>query len=347
MRDVARLADVSVFTVSAVINKKHRVSAKLTERVRKAMEALDYFPDHVARSLKVGRTNVIGMIVPDITNPFFAELTRSVYEEAQRKGYSVMVCDSNDDPTREGHHLSTLYARRVDGLLVAGVISDIHYDSRLQRRLPIVFLDCLPTGIVGHGAVIIDNVGAACQATQHLIHLGHERIAIITGRLDRSSGADRLEGYRRAMQEARLPVYDEYLQRGDFHAESGYRCGLELMRLPVPPTAIFPCNNRMTLGLLRALGEIGVPCPDRVSVVGFDDADWATLFKPKLTCVVQPTYQMGKRATELLLQKLQSWSKNPQIGDRTVIVHQAELRVRESTAPPCMSPVIDTESCES
>jgi len=334
MKDVARLAGVSIATVSAVVNNKGIVSAELTERIKRAMEALDYHPDQVARSLKVGRTNVIGIIVPDVTNPFFTELMRGVEDTAEQEGYSVMLCNSNEDPAREERHLRMLSWRRADGVLVARSITDGPYDGRIRRRFPMVFVDCLPMGFVSHGAVVIDNVGAAYQATKHLIDLGHKRIAIIAGSLNRSVGFDRLEGYRKAMQQAQLLIPEEYLRHGDFHLESGYRCGLELMRLAIPPTAVFSCNNRMTLGLMRALGELGIACPDHVSVVGFDDADWATIFSPKLTCIAQPSYQMGQQAMEMLLQKVKSSPDNLSTREKPTTVLQAELIVRESTAPP-------------
>jgi DNA-binding LacI/PurR family transcriptional regulator len=164
--------------------------------------------------------------------------------------------------------------------------------------------------------------------------LGHERIAIITGRLELPNASDRLEGFRQALQEARLPLRDEYLGRGDFRLESGYRCGLELMRLSDPPTAVFSCNNKMTLGLMRALGELRIPCPERVSVLGFDDFDWAANFSPRLTTIAQPTYEMGRQAMELLVRKMQGGKQEPEQTEERVIVLQNELRIRDSTAPP-------------
>jgi LacI family transcriptional regulator len=326
MRDVARLAGVSVATVSAVLNGKDTVSAGATRRVEEAMKALDYHPDQVARSLRVGRTNVIGMIVPDISNPFFSEIMRSVEEASEKKGFSVIMCDSNEDSGRERRHLSTLYSRRVDGVLLASSVSDAAQDRLTMRRFPIVFVDAIPVG-TKYGAVIVDNLQGAHAATRHLIELGHSKVAIITGSLDRSVAIDRLEGYRKAMQEAGLVVADDYIKKGDFHVTSGYRCGIELMKSPEAPTAIFSCNNAMTLGLLRALADLSIPCPARVSVVGFDDADWATSFAPRITCVAQPTNEIGKVATEMLLEKILSRNGNHEPPN---VVLQAELRVRES-----------------
>jgi LacI family transcriptional regulator len=332
MRDVARLSGVSVATVSAVINEKGTVSPALSKRVNDAMRTLDYHPDQVARSLRVGRTNVIGFIVPDISNSFFAEIMRGVEEVSEKHGCSVILCDSNEDSARESKHLNTFYSRRVDGVLLASSVSQVGHDQLTHRRFPIVFVDAVPAG-VKFGAVLVDNVDASYVATRHLIGLGHRRIAIITGLLERSVGTERLEGYRKAMQESGILVPDEYVQVGDFHTESGHRCGTKLLSLAMPPTAIFTCNNAISLGLLRALADLGIRCPADVSVVGFDDAEWATSFNPRLTCIAQPTYDIGRRATEMLLDKIRK-PEDDNTRSQPNLVLQAELRVRESTAPP-------------
>jgi LacI family transcriptional regulator, galactose operon repressor len=333
MVDVARLAGVSVATVSAVVNGKDGVSAERKRRVLEAMAALDYHPDHVARSLKVGRTHVIGMVVPDITNPFFTEVVQGLETEALQNGYSLILCNSGEDPQREQNQLSTLFSRRVDGVLLACTDSSSAYDSLIRRRFPLVFIDRVPIGFTG-GAVVSDNVGGAYEATRHLIVLGHARIAIITGQLQLSNGIDRVEGFRKAMQEAHLPVREEYFYRGDFQIESGYRGGMELLRLGEPPTAILACNNKMTLGLMRAVSELRVPCPEQVSILGFDDFEWAANFSPRLTTVAQPTHEMGRQAMNMLLGKLKPSDGHTETPTGTLVVLKTELRIRESTAPP-------------
>lgn len=335
MRDVARLAGVSVGSVSAVINEKGSASAKLRERVRAAMEALDYQPDHVARSLKVRRTHTVGMVVPDISNPFFTELMLGAEAAARAQRYSIILCNSSEDPALERQCLNALFSRRVDGVILAP--ADLHHaqDRLTARRFPIVLVDRVPPHFKGL-AVIANNVDAAYDGTRHLIELGHERIAIITGRLDLSNGIDRLEGFRKAMQEAHLPIRNEYMQPGDFQLQSGYLRGLKLLGLDEPPTAIFCCNNKLTLGLMRALSERGVSCPEQVSVLGFDDFDWAASFRPRLTTIAQPTLEMGRRAMELLLRKIESpESLLPE--ERSPISLQATLQVRDSTASPVLS----------
>jgi LacI family transcriptional regulator len=332
MRDVARLAGVSVATVSAVINGTTTVSARLTAKVAKAMEALDYHPDHVARSLKVGRTQVIGMIVPDLTNAFFPEVIQGVEDAAKLEGYSVILCNSNEDPEQERRHLSTLFSRRVDGVLLACADAAAAYDSLVRRRFPIVFVDRIPQG-VSHAGVSTDNEDAGYQGTQHLVDLGHKRIAFITGNLRLSPHADRLSGYRKAMQERHLAVRDEYLKIGDQKIETGYRAGIELLRLQEPPTSIIASNSRMLLGLMRSVNELHIRCSEEISIVGFDDFPWTQHLTPPLTVLSQATHQMGREALQMLLSKIRAAEGSNEWQD-TSIKLKAELKIRASTARP-------------
>jgi LacI family transcriptional regulator len=332
MKDVARLAGVSAATVSAVINGTAVVSAKKAQRVREAMEALDYHPDQVARSLRTGRSRVVGMVVPDITNPFYPEVILGVEEAARKAGYSVILCNSNEDPAQEKRHLNELFARRVDGVLIA--CSDVQhaYDRLLRRRFPLIFFDRIPEGLKGD-AVSTDNVEAGYIATRHLIELGHERIAMVSGSPFLSTHAGRTEGFRNAMQEAHLPIRAEYLIAGGLQIQGGYDAGMRLLRLERPPSAIFTSNNRTLLGLVRAIGELGVSCPEEISVVGFDDFAWTENFDPKLTTVVQRTFEMGNRAMEILLSRIERSGGEAQEMVREVELLRPLLRVRQSTAP--------------
>jgi LacI family transcriptional regulator len=175
---------------------------------------------------------------------------------------------------------------------------------------------------------------ASYEATRHLTELGHQHIAVIAGPETTSTGSGRLEGFRKALQEAHLPLSEEYIRPGGFSMHGGHRGALEILHLPNPPTAMLVCNNRMTLGLMRALRDFGLRCPQDVSVVGFDDFDWSDLFSPRLATIVQPCYEMGRRATELLLQVIHAADEHRNSGEEHRVVLRAELRVRESTAPP-------------
>jgi LacI family transcriptional regulator len=340
MRDVAKLAEVSVATVSAVINGKKRVSPKLKERVQAAIRTLDYHPDQIARSLKVRRTHTIGVIVPNMASMFFVEVFRGIEDVARQNGYSAILCNSDEDAIQERHQLAVLLSRRVDGILLASADSQAASHWPRHRDLCLVLIDRLPPGFEA-SAVVIDNLKAAYEATRHLIEIGHKRIAIITGPPDRSTAFERTEGFRRAMQEVGHPILQEYFLNGGFRLEGGYRCGMQLLKLPVPPTAIFSSNYDMTLGLLRAVIELKVPCPSQVSILSFDDFvmgddkfSWARMFSPPLTTVAQPSYEIGKIAMESLLQEVEGESKGVRGSARRVVKLKAELRIRESTAPP-------------
>ena len=332
MRDVARLAGASVATVSAVLNGTATVSERLTAKVCAAMKALDYHPDHVARSLRMGRTQVVGMVVPDLTNAFFPEVIQGVEDAARLEGYSVILCNSNEDPEQERRHLSTLFSRRVDGVLLACSDAAAAYDSLVRRRFPIVFVDRIPQGVSNAG-VSTDNEDAGHRATRHLIDLGHNRIAFITGNLRHSPHTDRLNGFRKAMQERNLAVRAEYLRIGDQTIDTGYRSGLDLLRLPEPPTSIIASNSRILLGLMRSVKELHVRCPEEVSIVGFDDFPWTQHLTPPLTVLAQPAHEIGRKALQMLLSKIRAAEGTGEDHD-TLIQLKAAFRVRESTARP-------------
>jgi len=338
IKDVARLAGVSNGTASAVINGKNRVSARMQRRVEEAMRALDYHPDHMARGLKTGRSEVVGMIIPDLTNPFFVELMCGVEETARSAGYSVIFSNSNENPAQERENLAMLHSQRVGGVVLACSDGHAAYDRLTARRFPIVFIDRLPVAGFSGRAVVIDNAGAAYEATRHLIDLGHVDIAIVAPRTDLSNGVERIEGFRRAMQEAGLPIREPYFQRGDYSLESSYRCGSALLRMQERPTAIFSCNNKMTLGLVQAVAESGVACPEEVSVLSFDDFPWASHFKPRLTAVARPSHEMGCKAMEMLLSAIDPAAAPAGPPSESVVVLKAELRIRDSTARPPSAP---------
>jgi LacI family transcriptional regulator len=329
MRDVARLARVSVTTVSKVVNGKGRVGRKLTDRVEQAIAALDYHPNEVARNLKINRTATIGMVVPHVTNPFFADVFKGAEEKARPLGYSLLLCNSNEDPAVEQDLLRMLARRRVDGILLASACQSM---AAPRRFPPLLCFDREPAGFTGR-VVVIDNEFAGYEPGRHLTDLGHERIAIIAGPETTSTGAQRLRGFRKALREAGKPLRDDYLRNGGFSLEGGYRAGMELLGLAAPPTAVFCCNNKMTVGLMLAVRDSGLNCPQDVSVVGFDLFDWYGLVNPRLTSMIQPTYEMGQRAIESLMQSIQPQDSAQPSDTPERVVLRAELRIGESTAP--------------
>ena len=331
MRDVARVSGVSISTVSAVVNNKGIVSPELTAAVQKAIKAMGFSPHSGARGLRSGRTHILGLVVPDITNPFFVEALRGVEDEAIKHGYEVMVCNSNDQPALELRHLDALFAQRVDGILLATADSYAARHTPVRDGAPVVFLDCVPLN-VSVNCVVTDNFEAAYRGIRHLIDLGHQRIAVISGRVVHSTSLHRVEGCRKAMQEANLSTIEKSMQQGDSHIESGYRIGLSLLNSFEPPTAIFTMNNRMALGVLQAIRDLGTPCPERVSVMSFDDSDWASVLTPSLTTIAQPSYEIGKASVELLLNSIESAQQGLDVVPREILL-KSKLCLRESTAP--------------
>jgi LacI family transcriptional regulator len=330
MRDVARLAGVSIATVSAHINGAPKVSDARAGRIRHAMEALDYHPDQIARSLKVGRTRTIGVIIPDITNAFYPAVFRGIEDAARSAGYEVVLCNSNENAEQERAQLNTLFARRVDGVLLACSSGSRSHESSIYRRFPIVFVDRLPAGIA-EGAISSDNQAAGRTAAEHLIGLGHRRIALLAGDLTLSPHADRLEGFRQAMQSAGLPVYDEYLCCGGAHIHDGQAAARALLMLADAPSAIIASNSKLLLGLLHACRGAGLAAPRDLSILTFDEHEWSEYLDPPITAMVQPTYEIGRRAFELLRERMIAGSGRASVG---VIRLAAELHVRGSTGRP-------------
>jgi LacI family transcriptional regulator len=327
MQDVARLAEVSIATVSAVINKTAVVSAKRSERVRKAMEALDYHPDHIARSLKTGKTQTVGIILPDVTNPFYPEVITGAEEVAHANQYSVILCNTNEDPVQELQQLNILFGHRVDGVLIGCTDPAISLDGLTRRRFPIVCFDRIPHGFQGD-SVTTDNFHGAYEATRHLISLGHEEIALLVGRTELSTHLARLEGHRKAMIESRLPILGEYSFSGGMEVKTGHEIGRHLLEARNRPSAIFCTNNKLLLGFVTAMRESGVHCPKTISVVGYDDFAWTENFYPRLTVVAQPARELGRRAMQQLMKRIKGDISTP-----TQITLEPELRVRDSTGP--------------
>lgn len=330
MHDVARLAGVAVSTVSALINGAPKVSDARADRIRDAMRTLDYHPDQIARSLKVGRTQTIGVVIPDITNAFYPSLFRGIEDAARSGGYGVLLCNSNESAEQEQSQLSILRSRRVDGILLACSSGSTARSDSLDHQCPLVFVDRLPPG-VRDGAICTDNIEAAQVATQHLIDIGHRRIALLAGDLSLSPHADRLEGFRQAMQRAGLAVREDYLCTGSVQIEETWRSAGRLLDLKTAPTAVIASNSKLLLGLLHATRERRITIPRDLSIVTFDEAEWSEYLDPPMTAVVQPAYEMGRRAFEILMNKIVSG----EAGRREPPIRlRAELHIRGSTGKP-------------
>ncbi len=332
MQDVARLAGVSTATVSAVINGNKRVSSRRMQKVQEAIEALDYHADQNARSLRTGQTRVIGVVIPDMTHAFFAEAVAGAEEIATKSGYSLFICNANEDPALEQRHLDVLFSHRVEAVLIACCDSSVAYERPIMKRFPIVFFDRVP-GLFRGASVTTDNVAGGYMATRHLIGCSHTEIAIIAGSLNRSTHAHRLEGFRKAMQESHLVIREEYCGMEGLDVDAAYKFTFDLLRSPEPPTAMFCTSNKLLRGCVRALQRLNLSYPRDISIIGFDDFAWNETFQPAITTVAQPTREMGRKAMELLLAKIAGLHEGHDIPDRHIVL-KPELRVRASTAAP-------------
>lgn len=311
MRDVAERAGVSVSTVSHVINNTRAVSDESRQRVTQAMEELGYKPNALARSLRRRKTNTLGMIVPDSANPFFAEVARAIEDASFAQNYSVILCNSEGDLEKQQAYTDVLIENRVAGILfvAAGVSTELVNDLG-RRRVPLVVVDREVPG-VAVDTVLTNHAQGGRLATQHLIDLGHRRIACISGNSDVSPSAERVTGYRETLEKNDL-FYDERLVvKGDFQYESGYEATRHLLMMEKPPTAIFACNDLMAVGCISAARELGLRVPNDLSVVGFDDVRLASFTNPPLTTIVQPKVEIGTLATKMLLERLANLDAPP------------------------------------
>jgi len=327
IKDVANKAGVSVATVSHVINDTRYVSSELTERVNEAMDEIGYHPNAVARSLKTNKTQTIGLIASDLSNPFFSTLLRGVEDRALEEDYSVIVCNTDETLDKERLYIDVLTQQKIDGLLIAPTGKDDEDLLNLQERgVSIVFIDREIKGIEAD-AVLSDNVTGASTAIRHLVQLGHKRIGIILGLESVSTTRERLRGYKNVLKEKGIGYDPNLVKRGFSQVAGGIEATAELLDLSNSPSAIFSANNLMTIGAMKEIQRRGYSCPGEISLVGFDDFEWASTFKPKLTTIAQAPYEIGKKATDALLNRIEGCS-----GEAKEVRIPTELKVRESTA---------------
>lgn len=309
--DVARHAGVSPVTVSRVINGGRNVKPATRERVFQAINELHYVPSGVARSLRSKRTNALALLVPDITNPFWTTVSRGVEDAAQNGDYSVLLCNTDEEPEKLLRYLDVIISQRVDGAIVTPYDSNPESLSRLrERKIPTVIID---RRIDGWEVDTIsgDSVSGARALVRHLIQLGHQRIAAISGPMSTSTAEDRVIGYALALAEAGLPVDRRLIKRGEFRFSSGEELAYAVLDEGLNPTAIFATNNTIAMGVVRAVEQRGLRIPLDIALVCFDDFPDLSRVFPFLTVAVQPAYEMGVRAAELLLSRLSDADNQP------------------------------------
>jgi DNA-binding LacI/PurR family transcriptional regulator len=324
IRDVAEAAGVSTATVSRVLAGA-TVTDDLRERVFEASRRLRYTPNHVARNLRRRTTRMIGVVVPDIENPFFTSIIGGVEEVLQAASYSLLLANYSESPAREYELLRTLTAEGAAGIIFTpSNAPDADYREIVQAHTPLVAISRYPDGL-NIDMVAVANSAGARAATDHLIRLGHKRIGFINGPIGISTARDRQAGYLEAVAGAGLEPQQELIVHGDFRQEGGYHAMQTLLSLDRPPTAVFTASNLMTLGALQAIHERGLTIPRQIAVVGYDDLPWATSLQVPLTVVAQPARDVGVTAARLLLDRL----AEPERPTRRIILN-TQLVIRAS-----------------
>jgi LacI family transcriptional regulator len=326
IRDVAAVARVSPATVSRVLNGKEDVGTDLRRRVLGAVAELGYRRNGPARSLRTRAAMVVGIIISDITNPFFTAVVRGAEDRAQRAEYSVVLANADEDVAKEARYLEVAAAEQMAGVLLSPASPrQTSIDALLEQGIPVVTIDRrLATSPVD--SVMVNNHQAAREATQHLISQGCRRVGLVAGPVQTTTGAGRLAGYRAALRAAGRTLDRSLIAYSDFRTDGGYAATWQLLQQRLPPDGLLFSNNLMTVGGLQAIAEAGLAVPGDIAVVGFDDASWATALRPPLTVVAQPTYEIGQAAAELLLRRIDGEKFPPRH-----VVLRAELIERASS----------------
>jgi LacI family transcriptional regulator len=328
IRQIAQHAGVSIGTVSHVLNGSVAVHEKRRRRVMDAIEKLGYQPNRLARGLRSNTTDIIGMIIPDITNPFFPAVVRGAEDVAFKSGHHLVLCNSDNDPEKETSYLESIRSFFPAGLLIIPSTGSRLLNTPLETTTQMIFLDRSPSQWKGD-LVESDNEGGAYQVGRHLVELGHKRMAAVTGPLHLTNASQRLAGFRRALQENGIVLDPQFIQEARFTSDSGHTAAMRLLQMLPRPTAVFAFNDLLAAGVLIAARQLKLRCPEDLSVVGFDNLDITEHSAPPLTTVHQSGYQMGATACSLLLNRTRQRDK---AVERVVL--PTELRIRNSTAAP-------------
>ncbi len=326
LKDVAERAGVSLKTASNVKNDWPYVSDETRERVKQAMTELGYRPSRLAESLVTGRSNTIGVIVPDIANPFFSAVFRGCEDALGQQGYSAFLCNTDEDPEREQYYIDLLINHGVDGLLLWGSsLDETELTRYLTGSVPVISVDGLAQeGVANFTAVNLDNEAGALAITNHLLGAGHREIGYLSGASRRLPAQERLRGFQRALNEAGIEWDETLLAEGQPTIGGGYGAAIELLQRR-RPDALFCYNDLMAVGVMTAARELDYHLPDDLPIVGFDDTLPASLVSPPLTTVRIPKYELGKFAVSALFERLEN-SDLPS----SVVTLPVELRIRES-----------------
>lgn len=333
IREVARLAGVSVATVSKALNGTGFVSEELLARVHAAANQLGYAPHASARSLRSGASRILGLLVADITNPFFLTLVDALEKRASEAGYSVILCNSAEDPQRERRNLQLLLSQRADGMILVPTRESWTGRVAALSRLPFpaILLDRQLDGLE-FDSVTIDNRMAGSLAAEHLHALGHRKVAVIMGSPDHTIARHRLDGFRDAFAAHGIFVAEHFVEKMAFDEAGAFLAAQRLIAAADRPTAIIATNNHLALGMLRAVAEAGLVIPRDLSIMAIDDLPWFDVIRPRVSVVIQPSDAMASRCMEILLERVRSANGGALPIEQIVL--EPALRVRDSTAAP-------------
>lgn len=328
--DIARESGVSYSTVSRTLSGFEYVKASTREKVLATAERLGYVPNQQARSLAGGPSNLVGVLVPTLSNDYIGQILQGIDDELTHSSYNLIVYTTNRHQGKEAMYAASIMNGAADGLLlVAPSISESYLEALHRQDFPYVLIDQVDQ--TGQSmAVTATNRRGAYEATQYLIELGHRRIGFLAGLPQLNSATERFEGYRAALSDYGIPFYSDYVAQGEFRTPIGCQAARNLLALANPPTAIFAANDLSALGAIEAIREQNLRIPDDISVMGFDDIPQAAVAYPKLTTVRQSLNQMGREAVRVLLECLE----NP-VLDRYQVTLETQLIVRDSCGPPC------------
>ena len=329
IKDFAALLNISATTVSRVLNGKagvYRISPATSKKVLNAAAKFNYHPNRIARGLRLEKTETLGLIVPDIANPFFASIAKTIEFESRRYGYSIILCDSLDNEGTEKELLQLLADRKVDGIILApvGKNSD-HITEFMEQRIPVIIIDRYLPG-TGLPFITTDNYTGAFEAVEHMISNGHRKIACIQGIRGISVNTDRLNGYKDALKKQGVRVDRSLMPGNDFGEENGYNQPWKLLKKDNPPTAILALSNLILLGVMRALSENNLKVPDDISLVAFDDQPYSAFLASPMTMVDQLKEEIGKLAVNYIIKSTDNGSKQEFIG----IMLKPRLIIRKS-----------------
>lgn len=324
---IAEKAGVSTATVSRVLSGYPGVREKTKKKVTKITSELNYEVDGIARSLRQKKTYKIGVIVGNVLSQFYSTLAKSIEDVANKYGYSVILCNGDDNPEKELKYLKVLRSSRVDGIIIAPTGKNSDYVNNLmQSNIKVVLVDRLIDG-VDCDAVVVDNEKGAYTAVKYLTDNGYKKIAIIDGFIDRTTGKERLNGYLRALSDNNIARNDDFIKIRDFKKRSGIVLAKELLENKNKPQAIFVANLDLTLGVLLTIKNLGLKIPDDIAVIGFDDSDWAQIVEPPLTTISQPVYDLGSTAAEMLIKNIEN---NNYEKEKLIITLNTRLIERDS-----------------